>query len=118
MPQACGINGHMARRVRRSIVPLRVQSGSPLQGEASAAPGDSVAIHLTADADALARIANVVLLANTPPWRVLLTTEGAEVHMEIELRDVEQSIVGRICRKLTQLTCVTEIELQVRGAGV
>lgn len=80
---------------------------------------DSIAIQLIADADAdtLARIANVILLANTLPWRVLLNRVGAEVHMEIELRDVEDSIAERIRRKLMQLTCVTEIEMHVGAAG-
>ena len=84
-----------------------------MASHASALPGDSVAIHVTADADAdaLARIANVILLANVPPWRVLLYTEGAEVRVDIELRDIEESVVERIRRKLMQLTCVTALEV-------
>jgi hypothetical protein len=76
----------------------------------------SVAIRMVADADVdvLARIVNVMLLANTPPWRVLLRTIGAQVHAEIELRDVEHAMTERICRTLAQPTFVTETELLFR----
>jgi hypothetical protein len=45
---------------------------------------------------------------------VLLRTIGTQVHVEIELRDVEHAMTERICRKLAQLTCVTGIEMRLR----
>jgi hypothetical protein len=79
-----------------------------------AAATDLITIHVTADAsaDTLARIANVVLLANVLPSRVSLQTQGDEVRLQIELRDVEASVVERIRRKLMQLTCVMALELR------
>lgn len=71
-------------------------------------------IHVTADAcaDTLARIANVILVTNAAPWRVSLCTEGDELCLEIELRHIEAPVIERIRRKLTQLTCVSTLELR------
>jgi hypothetical protein len=90
-------------------------SGDGLQSDTKPRlPAVAVRIVADADVDVLARIANVMLLANTPPWHVLLRTIGTQVHVEIELRDVEHAMTERICRKLAQLTCVTGIEMRLR----
>ena len=80
----------------------------------------AVAIRIVADADVdvLARIANVTQLANAPPWSVLLRTIRTQVHVDIELRDVEHALAERICRKLAQLTCVTETQMLLRELQV
>jgi hypothetical protein len=80
-----------------------------------ASPLTSVGIRIAADAhpDVLPRIASVLSFANKAPSSVSLRTVGDEqVLIEAALCDVPSSLADLIRRKLLQLTCVIEVEMQ------
>jgi len=75
----------------------------------------SVEIRIAADAqpDALSRIAGALSLANKAPWGVsLLTVADEQLLIEAVLCDISAAISDLIRRKLLQLTCVIDVEMQ------
>jgi hypothetical protein len=75
----------------------------------------SVCFQIAADAqpDVLLRVSIVLNFANRVPWSLSLRTPNSEeVLIEAVLRDVPAVLADMICRKLTQLTCVTWVEMR------
>jgi hypothetical protein len=73
-------------------------------------------IECDAEADALGRICNQLNFANAAPWRLeLVTTDGGQLVVDVELRGIAAPLAELIRRKLLQQTCVTRVELYVPG---
>ena len=63
-------------------------------------------IEADADTDALVRITNQLNFANTAPWALMLATTGECLTVDVELRDITETLADYIRRKLLQQTCV------------
>jgi hypothetical protein len=73
-------------------------------------------IECDAEPDALGRICNQLNFANAAPWRLeLVTTDGGQLVVDVELRGIADPLAELIRRKLLQQTCVTRVELYVPG---
>ncbi len=73
-------------------------------------------IECEADADALVRVCNQLNFANAAPWRLaLVTTDAAQLVIDVELRGIGDALAEFIRRKLLQQTCVTRVDLYVPG---
>ena len=76
----------------------------------------SVAYRISADAhpDVLARIATILNIANRVPWSVSLRESAPEeVLTEAVLREIPAALADMIRRKLLQLTCVIDVEMEL-----
>jgi hypothetical protein len=66
--------------------------------------------------DVLARVANLFNLANLAPLSVNLQRKSDElVHISVEIGPIRSTSAELIRRKLTQLTCVTDVALTARN---
>lgn len=75
------------------------------------------AIEADAEPDVLARVANLLNLANKVPLSASLQRKSFErVHIAVEMERISATTADMIRRKLMQLTCVIEVELSVRNS--
>ena len=73
-------------------------------------------IECDAEAEALVRVCNQLNFANAAPWRLeLVTTDAAQLVIDVELRGIGDALAEFIRRKLLQQTCVTRVDLYVPG---
>jgi|SRR5450432_2287735 len=73
-------------------------------------------IEADADPDVFGRIANLFNLANVAPLSASLRRPSSgEVRVSVSLSLVSRHAAESIRRKLDQLTCITSVELTVRG---
>ena len=62
------------------------------------------------------RICTQLNFANAAPWRLaLVTTDAAQLVIDVELRGIGDALAEFIRRKLLQQTCVTRVDLYVPG---
>ena len=90
----------------------------PPQRRAARARRDSFRyrIECDAEAEALVRVCNQLNFANAAPWRLeLVTTDAAQLVIDVELRGIGDALAEFIRRKLLQQTCVTRVDLYVPG---
>ena len=84
-------------------------------------PAGGFEFHIRADPDpdVLSRIANQLLFANTAPWHLDLA-HGADgvLTVRVEMRGIAAAVAESIRRKLMQLTCIVDIEVQSRACDV
>jgi hypothetical protein len=67
-----------------------------------------------AEPDVLARVANVLTIANLAPRRANLEKHGNDtVSIELEVGPIGHTTADMIRRKLSQLTCVTGVKMSI-----
>jgi hypothetical protein len=84
-------------------------------GRVPPTPEDGYIFHVVADADpdVLLRVASQLLLSNVVPFNFVMTSESqVTVHIEAELRGITFGTAEAIRRKLLQLSCAVEVEMQ------
>lgn len=95
-----------------------VYAGDNGQGSSGESRTNVFLFEIQADAepDVLARVANLLNLANEIPLSAHLQRKSAEhVYIEVTMERITTTMADMIRRKLLQLTCVISVELVVQS---